>query len=140
MNEGRLAGKVCVVTGGARGLGLAVAEAIAAEGAAVALLDVLPQVAASAEALATSSGARTVGVVCNVTSEESVRAALDAVEESLGGADLLVNAAGVSLGTPALETSLDSWRRLIDINLTGTFLLCRDFARDCVVAGRPERS
>jgi NAD(P)-dependent dehydrogenase (short-subunit alcohol dehydrogenase family) len=128
-----LAGKVAVVSGGARGLGLSMARALARHGVRVGLLDLLEEVEASAEALAVDA----VGVRADVTSAESVAAAFDRVAEVLGSPSLLVNAAGVTVWEDSLDVSPESWRRVIDINLTGTFLCCQALGRACRDDGHP---
>jgi NAD(P)-dependent dehydrogenase (short-subunit alcohol dehydrogenase family) len=135
MSGGAFAGRVAVVTGGGRGLGLAMAEALARRGADVALLDLLDDVNATAAALAGRTGRRVVAQRVDVTDDASVVAGLDAVAAGLAVPTVLVNAAGVALDRPALDTSTADWRRLIDVNLTGTFVVCREFARRAVAAG-----
>lgn len=131
-----LLGRVAVVTGGARGLGYAMAEALAAAGADVALLDRLGTVADAADTLQAGTGRRCVGVDVDVASEASVAAAFDAVAERLGTADVLVNSAGITLGTPLLDTTPADWRRVLDVNVTGTFVTSREFARRHIDAAR----
>lgn len=131
-----LLGRVTVVTGGARGLGYAMAEALAAAGADVALLDRLDTVADAADALQAATGRRCIGVSVDVTSEASVAAAFDAVSEHLDVADVLVNSAGITLGTPLLDTTPADWRRVLDVNVTGTFVTSREFARRHVESAR----
>ena len=124
-----------MVTGGGRGLGLSMARSLAARGADIALLDVLPGVESVAAELAARSGRQVVGHHVDVTDDESVLAGLDVASDALGVATVLVNAAGIAMDKPALETTTDEWRRVIDINLTGTFVVCREFARRVVDAG-----
>ena len=124
-----------MVTGGGRGLGLSMARSLATRGADIALLDVLPQVESVAAELAARSGRQVVGHHVDVTDDESVLAGLDVASDALGVATVLVNAAGIAMDKPALETTTDEWRRVIDINLTGTFVVCREFARRVVDAG-----
>ncbi|MGO4488975.1 SDR family NAD(P)-dependent oxidoreductase [Microbacterium sp. 2RAF4] len=131
-----LFGRVAVVTGGARGLGYAMAEALASAGAAVALLDRLDTVTEAADALESASGRRCLGVSVDVTSEASVAAAFDIIGERLGTADVLVNSAGITSGTPLLETTPEDWRRVLDVNVTGTFVTSREFARRHVESDR----
>jgi Dehydrogenases with different specificities (related to short-chain alcohol dehydrogenases) len=132
--SGVLQGRVAVVTGGARGLGLTAAEALAGAGAEVALVDVL-DVAPAAAGLSERTGRRCVGVKADVTDEASVAAALDRVAGELGLPTVLVNSAGISLGASALDTTLADWQRIFDVNVTGTFLAAREFARRLVAAG-----
>lgn len=131
-----LVGRVAVVTGGARGLGYAMAEALAAAGADVALLDRLDSVVDAAAALESATGRRSIGAAVDVTSETSVGDAFDAVAQRLGIPDILVNSAGITGGTPLLDTTPADWRRVLDVNVTGTFLASREFARRHVDAAR----
>lgn len=131
----QLDGRTAIVTGGARGLGYAMASALAAEGARIALLDRLDTVAAAAQQLQTATGVDVIGVVTDITDEASVDEALAQVQAAFGVPDILVNSAGMTLGTPAIETSVGDWERLFAVNVTGTFLVARQFARR-FVAGR----
>lgn len=124
-----------MVTGGGRGLGLSMARSLAARGADIALFDVLPRVESVAAELAARSGRQVVGHHVDVTDDESVLAGLDLASDALGVATVLVNAAGIAMDKPALETSTAEWRRVIDVNLTGAFVVCREFARRVVDAG-----
>ncbi len=124
-----------MVTGGGRGLGLSIARSLAARGADIALFDVLPQVGSAAAELAARSGRQVVGHHVDVTDDESVLAGLDLASDALGVATVLVNAAGIAMDKPALETTTSEWRRVIDVNLTGAFVVCREFARRVVDAG-----
>lgn len=131
------ADRLAVVTGGARGLGLAVARELAQRGANIALLDVQDEVARAARELASDTGRQALGLTCDITDEVSIAQALDAIEAHLGPVDHLVCAAGVASVQPALEVTAQDFRRVIDINLTGTFLACQAVARRLVAAGRP---
>ena len=132
-----LSGQTAIITGGSRGLGYAIAQSLAAEGADIALLDIRPQVEESAARLAVESGRAVTGVVCNVADPESVDNAFQTLRgatENGAPASVLVNAAGIASGTPAIDVSLEEWSRVIDVNLTGTFLMCQRFARELVAA------
>lgn len=131
-----IAGRVAVVTGGARGLGLSIARALAAAGADVALLDLLEdQVTTSASALAEEFDVGSLGRAVDVTDADAVGAAFQSVESELGSPGLLVNAAGITIWGDSVEVSAEDWRRVIDVNLTGTFLTCQAFARGCQAGG-----
>jgi sorbose reductase len=132
-----LTGRTAVVTGGARGLGLSMARALARQGASVALLDVLDLVTGSAADLGRDLGVATTGLVVDVTSEQSVADAFGQIGERLGTPDLLVNSAGITIWSDSLDTDLATWQRVLDVNLTGTFLTCRQFGRGCRNAGQP---
>jgi NAD(P)-dependent dehydrogenase (short-subunit alcohol dehydrogenase family) len=116
-----LEGRRVIVTGAARGIGAAVATAMAQAGAAVALCDIDEQGAHSAaESIPGALAAR-----CDVSSTESVNEFVDWAASGLGGIDVLVNNAGV-LGTWRLtDTEDEQWARVIDVNLTGVFRMTR---------------
>jgi NAD(P)-dependent dehydrogenase (short-subunit alcohol dehydrogenase family) len=131
-----LAGRVAVVTGGARGLGLAMARALVGQGARVALVDVLPAVVDSAAELAAASGGDVVGIVADVTSPERVDAVFTEVGSRWDTPQVLVNAAGVAANAPAEDIEPEFWRRVMDVNVVGTLVPCQRFARGAFAAGR----
>jgi 3-oxoacyl-[acyl-carrier protein] reductase len=128
----RLAGKVALVTGGARGIGLAVARAFAREGAVVSVADINGDGAVQAAA---SLGEQATGLAVNVADQTSVQAMVDAITGKHGRLDILVNNAGVGGNTPFLETKLEDWNRIIGINLTGAFMVAQACAREMVNGG-----
>lgn len=120
MNE-----RVAVVTGAARGIGLAIAEKFLTQGYRVALLDVdAATLTQTAEALRDQSGVlpSTFTVQCDVSDPQQVQAAMNKVAEHFGRIDALVNNAGIALFKPALETTFDDWSRIMATNLDGPFL------------------
>ncbi len=119
-------GQVAVVTGAARGIGLATARLLAEAGASVALLDTDGETASS-EAM--RIGGRAAGWACDVSSESAVEAVFAEVLQRFGRIDLLVNNAGVAVRKPATELTIEEWRRVMDINLGGVFLCARVAAR-----------
>ena len=126
-------GRVAVVTGAARGLGRVIAATLAREGCALVLADVTDCAATAAEV--TALGGQVWPSRTDVSSEEDVLALGAGVRDRFGRADVLVNNAGVSLLVPAEETTAEAWRRVLDINLTGAFLLCREFGTQMLAAG-----
>ncbi|WP_193048106.1 SDR family oxidoreductase [Mycolicibacterium baixiangningiae] len=127
-----LTGKVALVTGGASGIGAAIAEAFAVKGARVAVAD-LNESGAQATATALSTDSR--GFRCDVSDPGSVTATVDAVTETFGRLDILVNSAGIARLAPAEELSLADWESTIDINLKGTFLMCQAAGRRMLTSG-----
>jgi 3-oxoacyl-[acyl-carrier protein] reductase len=125
MNQLDLKGRVAVVTGGARGIGHAVAARALASGAAVALWDVDGPRMDQAQRELRASGTLSAHVV-ELSDERSVEEATRATVEKHGTIDILVNNAGITGGNGATwELTPEVWRRVIDVNLTGSFLTCR---------------
>jgi NAD(P)-dependent dehydrogenase (short-subunit alcohol dehydrogenase family) len=131
----RLTGKVALVTGSARGIGLAVARAFVREGASVVIADVNATEADKAAAGLNEGGGRALAVAVNVADPASVEAMIRTILDAYGRLDILVNNAGVGGNTPFLETSLADWNRIIGINLTGAFLVAQASAREMVKVG-----
>ena len=126
MPDASEASQVAVVTGGARGIGLAVGQWFLAHGYDVALLDIdRATLAATKAALALPS--RVLAVPCDVSSPAEVEAAAGAVMARWGRVDALVNNAGVAVFKPALETSFEEWRHVLGTNLDGAFLCTQAF-------------
>lgn len=125
MNNLDLTDQTAVITGGARGIGFAIAQRLLQSGAAVSLWDVDDNALQSAQAKLSSLGAVHTAKV-DVTSETSTQAAADATAEHFGSISVVVNNAGIA-GTNAKTWELDvaDWRRVVDIDLTGVFLVCR---------------
>jgi len=125
-----------LVTGAARGIGRAVAARLAAEGYGVAIVDI--DADAGQRTAREADGGEGGGVVFirgDVAVEADVQAAVDATLRRFGRLDLLVNNAGVNCRRPLAELSLDDWRRVIGINLTGAFLFARHAAEHLRAAG-----
>jgi NAD(P)-dependent dehydrogenase (short-subunit alcohol dehydrogenase family) len=131
-----LAGRISVVTGGARGIGRALALALAEAGSDVAVLVRTP---ASADDLVTEIeklGVRGLSVTCDVTRPEQVGAALTTITEALGPVDVLVNNAGTCVHRPALEVTAEEWRSVMDINVDGVWNCARTFGAQMIERGK----
>lgn len=117
-----LAGKTALITGGASGIGAAIAAAFVSQGALVAIVDLD---ADAARSTATSLGEGNFAFACNVADSTSVNDCVAAAHLALGRIDVLVNCAGIVALAPAEELSDRDWQRTIDINLTGMFFMTR---------------
>jgi len=125
MNRIDLQGRVAVVTGGAQGIGYGVAERMLRSGASVALWDVNAQKLEEARAALAGLGAVGTQAV-ELTDQAAVDAAMRDALEVHGQVDILVNSAGITGGNGTLwELPVDAWRRVIEVNLIGTYLTCR---------------
>jgi NAD(P)-dependent dehydrogenase (short-subunit alcohol dehydrogenase family) len=130
-----LQGRTAVVTGGARGLGLSLATALAGAGVAVGLLDLLPQVTQSAASLTAEHGVEALGLVVDVTDPAEVDTAFETVTGRLGTPSVLITSAGTTIWGDSVDVDPQAWRQVIDINLNGTFYACQSFARRALDAG-----
>jgi 3-oxoacyl-[acyl-carrier protein] reductase len=122
---GRLAGKVALVTGASRGIGRAIAQALAEEGAAVGVLSTRLDGAVPVADALRASGARAHAVFADVASPQALDAALLEVRRVLGAVDVLVNNAGMALRRPLQETQDADFDRVLAVNLAGPFYLAR---------------
>jgi 3-oxoacyl-[acyl-carrier protein] reductase len=128
----RYDGKVAIVTGSARGIGAATAKRFADEGAAVAVLDLDQDAAAST---AENLGAeKVIGLACNVGDAASVEAAVTSVVEQLGRVDVLVNNAGVTKDNLLFKMTEDDWDAVMNVHLKGSFLMSREVQKHMVAA------
>ena len=114
--------KVAIITGGASGIGYAVAQLFLEKGASVALLDLKDDVSEIATALHTS---KAIGLSCNVTDNQSMEEAIHHVQSHFGKIDILVNCAGVVFLDDAENISDTYWQKTLDINVTGTFKMAQ---------------
>ena len=113
--------RVALVTGAARGIGLATAKEFLAEGWRVALLDIEGELLSLAVA-EIGQGDATLALTCDVSDRAAVGAAMTMIERQFGRLDALVNNAGIAVFAPLMETSDADWRRVLEVNLTGPFL------------------
>jgi NAD(P)-dependent dehydrogenase (short-subunit alcohol dehydrogenase family) len=129
------AGRVTVVTGGAKGIGWATVEAFLAEGARPVLLDRDEAALAEASRRLAERGIEHLALPLDVRDEAAVEAAMAKVVARYGRIDVLVNNAGIALRRPTLEVSLAEWQAVVDVNLTAVFLCARAAARSMVETG-----
>ncbi|MBS1838715.1 MAG: SDR family NAD(P)-dependent oxidoreductase, partial [Actinobacteria bacterium] len=122
----RFADKVVLVTGAASGIGRATAERLAAEGAALTLSDVNAEGLAETTATCRAAGSDVLSVVADVSDEAAVAELVHSAVQQHGRLDVAVNVAGILQFEDLRRTTLDDWNRILSVNLTGTFLVCRE--------------
>ncbi|SFN36160.1 SDR family oxidoreductase [Mycetocola miduiensis] len=132
-----LDGRTAVITGGARGLGYSLATALARQGMRVALLDVLPSVEESAVRLAAEYGVEARGWVVDVTDPDAVEAVFAEAEAEMGAPSVLITAAGITIWGESVDVPADTWKKVIAVNLDGTFFSAQAFARRALAAAEP---
>ncbi len=130
-----LKGKVAIVTGGARGIGLAISQRFAREGAAVAVWDLDEAGAKETADALVAAGGKAIGVRVDVADKAQIRAALERVRAELGPVGILVNNAGISNNIPFLDMTEEQWDRMININLKSVFLVTQAVVPDMLDAG-----
>lgn len=131
-----LSGRVALVTGGSRGLGRAMAEALGRAGADLALCGrTASDLEAAAEALGAATGRRVFALPADVTRPEDVDRLAEAVLGEYGRIDILVNNVGAGIRKPLLEIALDEWQRSLAVNLTSAFLCARRFVPGMLARG-----
>jgi NAD(P)-dependent dehydrogenase (short-subunit alcohol dehydrogenase family) len=128
----RFNGKCSIVTGGASGIGRSVCFAFAQEGATLGIVDVNLSGAETTAQEVAKYGMKTVSLKVDVTDPGEVRTMVEQIEKELGQIDILVNCAGVREIAPFLEISFQDWKRVIDVNLNGTFLCSQSVARHMI--------
>ncbi len=140
----QLDGKLVAITGSGRGIGRAMALAFAQKRADVALLDLNAEDLEQTKALCQAQSVRAVTYLCNVTREQEVEATLDQVVADFGRLDVMINNAGITKdallvkaqdGKVVGKMSMDQWRAVVDVNLTGVFLGAREAAARMITLG-----
>lgn len=121
----KLDGKVVIVTGASSGLGVAFAQAFAEAGADVALGARRVEKMAATAALVEGAGRRALAVMTDVTVPEQCKALVDAAVETFGRVDILINNAGIGTAVPATRETPEQFRRVIDVNLNGSYWMAR---------------
>ena len=138
--EKKLEGKIAIVTGGASGIGEAVAKIFSENGCKVAICDIDEERLKKVSEEINDAGGTCIATTVNVSNEEQVIGFFRSVRESFGGLDLLVNSAGIdSLSPPLSETTYEEWKKILATNLDGVFLCCREAFRIMEAQGRGGR-
>ncbi|HKX14315.1 MAG TPA: SDR family oxidoreductase [Propionibacteriaceae bacterium] len=131
-----LEGDVALVTGAASGIGKAIAEAIAASGAPVGLVDLTEQASETTADAISGAGGRAIPVAADVTHLAQLRAAVERTEAAFGPLTVAVNSAGIANAAPAETMSVEQWQRVYDVDVTGVFLSCQAEAEAMLRRGR----
>jgi 3-hydroxybutyrate dehydrogenase len=132
----RLAGKTAYVTGAASGIGLAIAELYAREGANVAIADLNQAAGDTAAAKINAAGGKALALAVDVTSEQQVDATVDRAADKFGGIDILVSNAGIQIVKPVVDFAFADWKKLLAVHLDGAFLTTRAALRHMYKQGR----
>jgi len=135
----RFAGKTAIVTGAGSGIGHAIAQALAAEGAAVVIADINPATGADAAAAIVAAGGRAIAIPADVADEAQVAQLVAQSVAQLGQVDILVNNAGVVAHKLLIDMEREVWDRQLAVQLTGPFLASRHVARHLIARGAPGR-
>lgn len=130
-----LSGKVAIVTGGSRGLGLEIAEGLGQAGASILIAARRRQWLESAERQLEVAGIACCAEAGDVSNPEDAERLISSAVQKFGQVDILVNCAGISWSAPALDMPLEKWRQVLDVNATGTFLMCQQAGRRMVQRG-----
>lgn len=134
----RFAGQTVVITGGNRGIGLAIAERFAQEGANIVMASIEPQVKEAATVLA-ATGANVIPFICDVTSKEAVKALYDAAEAAFGSVDISIQNAGIITIAKVEDLTEREWDATMDVNTKGVFLCCQEAIRRMRKSGKGGR-
>lgn len=135
MAQGKLRDKVAIVTGGARGLGRAIAQRLSAEGASVAVVALHAESVWKATQEIDCADGQVVGIVADAASEADTERYVEETVRAFGRLDIMVNNAGTITVGPIVKTTMADWDRVISVNLTGTYLGCREAARRMIAQG-----
>ena len=131
-----LSGKVAIVTGGAVGLGKHMAEGLAESGAfLVVAARNFERCIKAAEQIQSDFGTKALAVKCNVSNPNDVKNLIESTLHTFGKIDILVNNAGTSWGEPAVDYSVEGWKKVIDVNLNGTFYCCQQAGKIMIKQG-----
>ncbi len=131
-----LTGKIALVTGGSRGLGLQIAEALGEMGAKLALTARKADELEEARAHLSRQSIEALPLVCDLSQPEAIGPMLSKLLERHGRVDILVNNAGASWGAPAEDHPLEAWQKIVNLNLTGTFLVTQAVGKRSMIPNR----
>ncbi len=132
-----LKNRTAIVTGGTSGIGRTVADYLASAGANIVIVSQhIDKSEAVAEKIASEYGVKTLGLAFDVTDENAVIEAYKTIKERIGLADILFNNAGININGAAIELNYSDWKRILDVNINGVFLMAREFAKHLIAEGK----
>jgi gluconate 5-dehydrogenase len=132
----RLVGKTAIVTGGGRGLGAYIAQALSDAGANVVLCSRNAAACKEVKHEIEAKGGKALALACDITRLNDVEKVVQAAQESFGAIDILVNNSGATWGAPAEEMPLERFTWVMDVNVTGTFLMCQTVGKAMIARGK----
>lgn len=136
LEQFRLDGKVAIVTGGAMGLGQAMATALAQAGADIVIADIQEDVSqATATTIRETEGVQATSLKVDVTNPDDVQKMVDDVVDEFGKIDILINNAGMTINAKAEEMTYEQWNKVINLNLNGVFLVAQAVGRQMIKQG-----
>jgi meso-butanediol dehydrogenase / (S,S)-butanediol dehydrogenase / diacetyl reductase len=135
MGANGLDGKVAIVTGAGLGLGRAIAQRLAADGASVAITALHEETVAKTADEIRAAGGRALPIVADAASETDTLRTFERTVEEFGRLDIMVNNAGIITQAPITDMSVGDWNRIFDVNVVGTFLGCREAAKQMIAQG-----
>ncbi len=130
-----LTGKTALVTGGTHGIGMAIATGLAEAGATIIINDIFPDKLEAAKAEYARAGIQAHTYVLDVTDEEAVERTIPVIEDEVGPIDILVNNAGIIMRVPIIEMEAKDFRQVLDIDLTGPFIMGKAVAKGMIARG-----
>ncbi|MED1204062.1 SDR family oxidoreductase [Heyndrickxia acidicola] len=125
----KLEGKTAIITGGGRGLGAQIAEGFAEAGANIVLCSRKVESCEETAALLQEKGAKALAVKCDITHPEEIKVMVDKTLKEFGAIDILVNNSGATWGAPVEEMPIEAWNKVINVNVTGTFLVSQEVGK-----------
>ncbi|MDO6656918.1 SDR family oxidoreductase [Anaerobacillus sp. 1_MG-2023] len=127
-----LTGKTAIVTGGGRGLGKQIAEGFAEAGANVVICSRKREACEAVSEELQKAGVKSLAFECDVTNQEQVQHVVDETMKEFGRIDILVNNSGASWGAPVVEMPLQAWHKVMEVNVTGTFLFAQAVGKEMI--------
>ncbi|WP_371017224.1 SDR family oxidoreductase [Pseudalkalibacillus sp. JSM 102089] len=127
-----LTGKTAIVTGGGRGLGKQIAEGFAEAGANVVICSRKREACEAVSEELQKAGVKSLAFECDVTNQEQVQHIVDETMKEFGRIDILVNNSGASWGAPVVEMPLQAWHKVMEVNVTGTFLFAQAVGKEMI--------